>query len=79
MIQLISESFDPDEFIEQGEYVQNTYIEWVHAHQFEYWEKTALDDLLHDSALKKQFLHYTQKNHTVLDRFMIVKDELRHY
>lgn len=79
MIHLIGESFNPNEFIEQDEYVKETFIEWELAYNFEHWEKEALNDLLKDPILKKQVLLYTLKNHSLSERFMLIKEELQQY
>ena len=79
MIRLIGESFNPNDFVEQDEYVKDTFIEWELAHKFEHWEKMALDDMLQDASLKKQVLLYTQKNRSLLERFILIKEELRLY
>lgn len=79
MIRLIGESFNPNDFVEQDEYVKDTFIEWELAHKFEHWEKMALDDILQDASLKKQVLLYTQKNRSLLERFILMKEELRLY
>jgi hypothetical protein len=77
MVQLIDESFNPNDFIEQEEHVKDTFIEWELAHQFEHWEKIALNDLLKDKKLKKQVLLYTPKNRSLTERFLSIKEELR--
>ncbi len=79
MIRLIGESFNPNDFVEQDEYVKDTYIEWELAYNFEHWEKESLNDLLKDSILKKQVLLYTTKNRSILERFMLIKEELRQH
>ena len=79
MIQLIDESFNPDDFIEQEDHVKDTFIQWELAHQFEHWEKMALNDILKDPVLKKQVLLYSSKNRSLTERFMLIKEELRQY
>jgi hypothetical protein len=79
MIQLIGESFNPNDFIEQEEDVKDTFIEWELAHHFEQWEKMALNDILKDPVLKKQVLLYSSKNRSLTERFRLIKEELRHY
>jgi hypothetical protein len=79
MVQLIDESFNPNDFVEQEEDVKDTFIEWELAHHFEQWEKIALDDLVKDPILKKQVLRYTPKNRSLTERFRHIKEELRHY
>lgn len=77
MIHLIGESFNPNDFVEQD--VKDTFIEWELAYNFEHWEEKSLNDVLKDSVLKKQLLLYTLKNRSILERFMLIKEELQQY
>lgn len=77
MIHLIGESFNPNDFVEQD--VKDTYIEWELAYNFEHWEEKSLNDVLKDSVLKKQLLLYTLKNRSILERFMLIKEELQQH